>query len=501
MQIGNTQLQPGRWILHAAIVAACWALASGLHAANNDKMSDAEITNAIETNLLIEEGVSPHLIDVKTIDGVATLSGSVANLLEKEKALNVARSIKGVRSIVDRLGVRTAARSEGALETDVTDSLRIDPVTEAYEIDVSVNEGIVTLQGTVESWAEKQLAARVVKGVRGVLGVRNRIDYEYTEGRSDRDIKADIEGRLKADSYIDDYLIDIEVNDGVVTLSGTVGSLAEKIYARTDAHVAGVKRVNATDLKVKPWAADEMQRDWKVASTTDGEIKKSVRDAFLYDPRVASFNIDVQVNDGTVTLSGTVNNLQALRSAERDARNTTGVLQVENNLKVRPETDIEDSTIAQDLREALAWDPIVDRFDLIVTVRNRMAYLTGVVDHEYQKEQAEDVAARVKGVAAVLNNIQVQEGWPWKSDSQIKEDIHDQWAWSPWVDGGDLTVRVDKGKAAIAGSVETWPELLSAVENAFEGGAERVESYIRVNEEDRYFNHSWTEPPNRVLPF
>ncbi len=144
---------------------------------------------------------------------------------------------------------------------------------------------------------------------------------------------------------------------------------------------------------------------------SDDEIREAVNDAFLYDPRVKSFAVDVEVDNGLVTLRGTVDNLKAKRSAELAARNTIGVWKVENNIKVRPAGPPSDFEIAQNVKNALLWNPLVDRFDITVMCRNKRVYLYGKVDATYEKKEAEDVASQVKGVVQVDNNLTVGDTW------------------------------------------------------------------------------------------
>jgi osmotically-inducible protein OsmY len=302
------------------------------------------------------------------------------------------------------------------------------------------------------------------------------------------------------DPYVDQYLIDVRVKNGVVTLSGTVGSLIEKDYATSKAYVAGITRVVDDDLHVASWAQEPMERPAKVGIVTDAEAEKAVETALKYDPRVLSYDIDVQVENGKATLAGTVDNLKAKQAASRDTLNTVGIWKVESWIKVRPGDHLTDAEIGEDVRDALAWDPIVERFDISVLVRNRRVSLTGVVDTNVEKRHAADIASRVNGVASVDNHLVVDQAWPYKSDAEIKEDIESEYAWSPFVDGGDLTIRVDDGHVDIAGTVETWHEYREAVENAFEGGAKEVNSYMRVEANDRIYDRQWSQPPSEVWP-
>jgi osmotically-inducible protein OsmY len=234
---------------------------------------------------------------------------------------------------------------------------------------------------------------------------------------------------------------------------------------------------------------------------SDDSIEHNVKDTFRYDPRVSPYDITVEVRNGRVWLSGIVEDLQAKKAAGRDAALTTGVWKVENEIRVRPKDAIADKDIAQNIRRALRRNPFVERFDVGVTVRNRYAFLTGDVDSRYEKMEAEEVASRVKGVAGVQNYITFREDWQWKRDSEIKGDVESELMWSPFVDGDQLTVRVDQGNVELAGKVGTWHEYLDAVENAFEGGAKTVRSYLRVEQYGRVFDEYWSEPPEEAWIF
>ncbi|MBD3319845.1 MAG: BON domain-containing protein, partial [Chitinivibrionales bacterium] len=195
------------------------------------EIADSEITEAVEHTLMLDKTVAAHLISVSTNDGIVTLTGSVANILEKDRAEELATTIKGVRSVVNGIDVLPVIRSESRIRSDVISALAVDPATEQFEIDVSVDAATVTLTGTVDSYTEKRLASTVTKGVKGVKTIRNEIEVAFEKGRPDHEIQAEIERRLEIDPYTVAPLIEVEVLGGEVTLSGTVGTLNQKIMA------------------------------------------------------------------------------------------------------------------------------------------------------------------------------------------------------------------------------------------------------------------------------
>ncbi len=469
----------------------------------NNPLTDADISRAVEDELMLNTTTPSYMIDVTTYDGIVTLSGSVDNLLAKDRAAQIAKAVKGVRGVVNKIEIDTPVISDEKLEKEVNDALLNDPATDSYEISVEVDNGIANLRGIVDSYQEKQLSEFVTKGVEGLLGVENQIDVEYKTERTDYEIRQDIEGMLKNDKRIDDALINVSVNDGEVTLSGVVGSASEKSNAALTAWTAGVTGVNDEGLEVKEWARDEELRKDKYVERSDSEIKEAVKDALLFDPRVYSFNPEVDVQYGIVTLSGEVDNLKAKMAAEQDAKNVVGVVRVKNYMKVEPAYIPKDDELEADIEMSLIKDPVLENWEVDVTADNGIVYLNGNVDSYFEKIQAEDIAARTKGVVAVKNNINVNNlndhvyqnyyGWNtwypyyqvevndyYNSDTEIKNNIESQLWWSPYVNEDEVAVMVDDGVATLEGLVDTEREKLFAEINALEGGATDVDNNLIV---------------------
>lgn len=469
--------------------------------------TDQKISDVVDTDLSFDPAVPAHRIDVRTNEGIVTLSGSVDNLLAKDRAERIAETIRGVRSVVNTIEVDPLPRSDDEIRLDVAAALAADPATDLYEIEVAVDGGKVTLKGTVESWREKDLAERVAKGVRGVIGLANEIGIEYASDRPDTEIRTEIQQALRWDRLVDHALIDVRVSDGAVTLTGTVGSLAERRRARIDSWTAGVESVDDSGLEVAYWTRDDRLRADKFTVRSDAEVQASIKDALLYDPRVASFAVDVDVESGMATLRGVVDSVEAKQAAARTARNTVGVWHVKNLVKVRPENRPTDEELARRVRGALARDPYVERFDVDTKVSNGIVYLSGAVGSYFEKAQAETAASRINGTVDVVNNISVSNadapllydpyvseiyppeyGWyaydpapPFQPDWIVRSEIQDELWWSPFVDADDVEVSVEDGIATLTGEVDTWSERSAAVENAYEGGAISVIDRLDVD--------------------
>jgi len=471
------------------------------------ELTDANIMESVEKELIMDPAVILNNIDVAVNQGIVTLTGAVDNILARERATRVAETVRGVRAVVNRIDVEPVAlRSDTDVARDVEDALLTDSATESYEVRVAVNDGIVTLTGTVDSWREKRLAGTVARGVRGVTGLENEIDVVSGEVRPDAEILAEVRETLRWDELVDHALIEVAAEDGRVRLSGVVGSAAEKRRAMIDAHVTGVASVDALDLDVKLWARDEDLRKDKYVAVSDDEVRKAVEDALLYDPRVVSLNVTTRVDDGVVTLRGIVNDLKEKRAAAGDARNTVGVLSVKNRLRVRPSRPIDAEALERKAGDAVSRDPYLEPYEITVEVVGGTATLYGSVDSYYEKAQAEDVVSRIEGIRTVENRLTVDYDltyfvhdpylddldpsdyrWyrpeplnPGAGDAEIRAEIEDELWWSPFVDEGDVEVTVINGRAKLTGEVDSWSEYGAAARNAYEGGAVWVDNRLAV---------------------
>jgi len=461
--------------------------------------------NTIETAIAKEFEAYPYIsedsIEVEVDNYIVTLSGSTDNILEKEKATDLASMIRGVDAVVNLVDVDCKMVEDQELREKIEYALSADPVLEAYKIIVKVDSGIVSLHGALDSWHQTQLAGDVVKKITGVRKVNNNIAFAYDEDRAGVEIKEDIESLMRNDIRIESGLIDIEIEKGTVILSGKVGSAAEKSLAIVHAYAEGVDSVIAEDLEVSHEARDPLLRKDKYIEKTSLEIINAIQKAFLQDPRLLNHDIEVEVDDGKVTLTGTVSNLRAKNAAEEDARNVVGVWGVKNNITVEPmEFDIPEK-VADNVRVAMESHPLFEDYTIVAESDDEgKVTLEGRVHYYFEKEQAEELASKVYGVAEIQNKIDVTEGLAApidvtparpdlpvirkpqiKSDEQLLDDVNYQLWWSPWVDRNQVDVAVEDGKVTLSGTVNSTMEMRHAVKNAYEGGAFEVDNNLRVD--------------------
>lgn len=453
-------------------------------AATRPELKDEDIAWAVEREFLHDNAISAHRIDVTCEDGVISLEGSVDNLLAHERALRLTRAIRGVRAIVDKLAVYPVARTDDELRLSVVDALARDPAADSYEIKIKTDEGEVALDGTVQSWAERRIAELVTKGVAGVRAVNNQLVVDYGAQRLDSEILRDVRRRLELNPYVEEGRLDVSVVEGVVDLSGPVGSLTEKAEAYHSAHVLGVKTVNDSAVIVNWWLADESQRPTTVLVKSDESIATAVQDALSYDPRVADADIAVDVDRGVAYLTGAVPDLAAREAAGRDARNTLGVVRVVNTLKVRPARLVSDLELLEDVENALAQDPYLERYELRPVVRNGKVYLYGEVDTHYERQHAAEVVNHVGGAATVENKLEVETVDTYKTDRVLKRDVETELLWNATVDAGELEVDAAQGAVVVRGDVDTWKEFEAVIDNAFDAGAMTVDPQLTLRGTD-----------------
>ena len=466
-------------LLQLAVIVVCLP---GLASAEPPPLEDLAITGAVERRLRMDEAVPEARIDVSTQEGVVTLSGSVDSLNAKFAAENAAEDVRGVLGVINRIDVVPPPRGDTAIRGDVIAALIAEPGVDAIDVRVEVEDRVVTLYGEVATYVERYLAEQTAGSVAGVAAVVNRLTYDIVTDRPDNVVAEEIENRLRADASIAARLITVVVEDGQVTLAGSVRSAGEKTRAERQAWaVAGVRAVE-NYLDVQWWRAEEMtawEQPW-----TDRRMRREIENALRESTRVDAEDIEVTVHDGEAILRGEVDNLQGRRTAGDLAQNVLGIRRVRNRLRVRPPITRDDATIAHDIRRALQRNPYVRLYDIAVQVNQGRAVLRGQVDTWHMKRQATAAAATVDGVVAIENNLEVDYQPPPKTDDEIREDIESDLWWNPVVDSDHVHVEVHSGVATLSGTVRDWRQVQSAVENAREAGATSVVNNLRVTYEN-----------------
>jgi osmotically-inducible protein OsmY len=207
--------------------------------------TDQQLQQAVIDELTWDPSVHASEIGVIVKDGVVTLDGEVSSFAEKWSAERAAQRVTGVQALAVGLDVKLSAlgkRSDSDIARSAQTALHWCSSCPSEAIQLMVEDGWITLTGTVEWHYQKQAATDALRDLIGVTGVSDQISIAPKVLSTV--VKADIEAALKRRSTSDAQEIHVEVQGADVTLSGTVHSWAERELARHSAWgTKGVRQV------------------------------------------------------------------------------------------------------------------------------------------------------------------------------------------------------------------------------------------------------------------
>lgn len=276
----------------ALAIAAAGLLATTpltVQAAQGDlptQLAQARQEGSIWTAFALNRHLSPFNIGVKVEQGTATLTGKVENQVDKDLATQIAGDTQGINKVDNQLQIDPQVAAEpgtkanmaqrfddATLVATIKSKLLWNSVTEGLNIEVSANQGVVTLKGQAKDADAKQLAGSLASNTDGVTEVNNLISIsardtqaikEQSEAQansvreefSDAWITSKVKSSLIYSRTLDGLNIKVETKGGVVRLDGVVANYAEKELAVEIArNIRGVKGVDADTLRVTPRSA------------------------------------------------------------------------------------------------------------------------------------------------------------------------------------------------------------------------------------------------------
>lgn len=191
--------------------------------------TDSQLQHDVMAELKWEPAVHAAQIGVEVKDGIVTLAGEVSSYAEKWNAERAAQRVSGVKALAVDMKVKLSQLGERT-DTDIAASVRnVLSWTNALPADtiqVLVEDGWITLSGTVPWQYQRNDAADNVRFLSGVVGVSNQISIKPAPSATL--VKADIEAAIKRRASADAKAIGVQVDGGDITLTGAVHSWAER---------------------------------------------------------------------------------------------------------------------------------------------------------------------------------------------------------------------------------------------------------------------------------
>ena len=214
---------------------------------------------------------------------------------------------------------------------------------------------------------------------------------------TDSEIRLHVLRELKWDSRIAWAGIGVDVRDGIVTLTGTVSSYANKTAAQQAAHrVVGVLDV-ANDIEVRPTGT---------FARNDAEIAKAVRHTLEWDALVPDERIRSTVSNGWVTLEGSVDLWREREDAERSVLKLTGVVGVINLITIVPRK-IDPQELREEIEFALDRRAEREADRLRIEVKNGTVELWGRVHSWQEKRAVLGSIGHMPGVLTVREHLRI----------------------------------------------------------------------------------------------
>ncbi|QHS58164.1 BON domain-containing protein [Chitinophaga agri] len=197
---------------------------------------------------------------------------------------------------------------------------------------------------------------------------------------------------------------------------------------------------------------------------TDLQLQQDVQDELFWDPTLESSEIGVSVNDGVVTLSGTVNSYTKKLAAEKAAKRVKDVKAVAMEIDIHffngeGKTDLD---IAHAALNALSWSTVVPKDRVTIKVEDAWITLEGELEWQYQKQAAENLTKDLLGVKGITNLIRLK---PAPAQNVVKETIKKALERSAEVEASSINIITEGHRVTLRGKVRSWGERRE-VENA-----------------------------------
>ncbi len=232
----------------------------------------------------------------------------------------------------------------------------------------------------------------------------------------------------------------------------------------------------ASDSNAKPAAAKEptVVTEAELKELTDELVMLAIDDELRRSEAVDGHRINVDVDEGIVTLSGHVPHLLAKEIAVGLAERVRGVVAVLDEMEVNTDRR-ENDALKTDLVTALSADPATHRLTINVAAQRNVVTLTGTVPSNGEKTLVGEVAMRVKGVIELKNELEVEPKIA-LTDKELQTEISELYKYAALLDDCQIEVQVKDGVAVLNGRVASSYQKSYAGLLAYRAGAKEVDS-------------------------
>lgn len=338
---------------------------------------------------------------------------------------------------------RNASASDQEIAKQVKDKLSSGWFSKGYDqVNVQVNNGNVLLQGTVPSWDDKEKLEKEIRSIDGVRGIAFRLnvqDAEKSDNRTDndQDIEKRVRDALSSGWFAKGYdQVDVNVNNGTVTLQGFVSSQEDKDKVEQEVRkIDGVKNVN-NQLNIQEKASNlsfNDEQDFSSKKTysskpftnvSDQQLAQKIQDKLKPGWFSPGFDqVTADVNNGIVTLHGSVKTWADKEKLEKDIRNMTGVAQLNSSLDVQDlasrgkPTDFQldigataaDDQLNRKIRDLVSKGLFKNEFkEVRLNTSNGVVTIEGTVDNMSDLQKLTNDIQNIDGVASVKSSLRIK---------------------------------------------------------------------------------------------
>jgi|GEM_PF-3216207 len=376
---------------------------------------DKDIKDNILVVFLDDPSIYAPDLGIQVLNGVVTLTGSVASAWEKEEAVNAAKGIVGVVKVVDCLSIDSQNKRLRRMEwlDIITTIFAQDRYLFDNQLNIKIGDGLgdgrVIVRGVVDTAMEKSLVSQKILAL-GIGEVDNQLIIEksnqgYTQKAAfdlnDSEIRRAIDRLI----YLDERIhkgknIVILVDNGVVSLQGRIANDYEREILKQD-----IRSVDGILFIKDMLITDETSRG-------DMDIVQDIKRAFGYEPDLAGADIMITCKLGKVTLNGELD-LAAKDLAESLLLRVVGVKEFSNQIRIVPVSVLvkpKNYVVRSSSSNLINWNLEVENksFQICIDKENETVTIRGNGEDLKQKDKVEDIVkSRAPSNFQIVNEIEI----------------------------------------------------------------------------------------------